>query len=147
MTNQDECYYRIEQTGRTYLGQRDQFSVISSRGNKYIMVMHHYNFNSIIAELPKSWPAADITATFDNVYTYFTSRGYKIIIHKLDNEASSLLPNSIRTKDVEYQLVPPHIHRQNLAERAISAFKDHFIYTHISLYIFGVDSSHKLPSP
>ena len=28
--------------------------------------------------------------------------------------------------DVEYQLTPPHIHRQNAAERAILTFKNHF---------------------
>jgi hypothetical protein len=29
--------------------------------------------------------------------------------------------------DIQYQLVPPHIHRRNAAERAIRTFKNHFI--------------------
>jgi hypothetical protein len=29
--------------------------------------------------------------------------------------------------DVEYQLVPPHYHRRNAAERAIQTFKEHFV--------------------
>jgi hypothetical protein len=29
--------------------------------------------------------------------------------------------------DVEYQLVPPHCHRRNAAERAIRTFKEHFV--------------------
>ena len=28
---------------------------------------------------------------------------------------------------LEYQLVPPHLHSKNIAERAIKTFKDHFI--------------------
>jgi hypothetical protein len=33
----------------------------------------------------------------------------------------------IITNDVEYQLVPPHRHRRNAAERAIRTFKEHFV--------------------
>ena len=32
-------------------------------------------------------------------------------------------------KDISFQLVPPHNHRANLAERAIQTFKAHFIAT------------------
>ena len=38
--------------------------------------------------------------------------------------------------DEKYQLVPPHIHRRNAAERAIQTFKNHFIA--------GLSSVHKL---
>jgi hypothetical protein len=31
------------------------------------------------------------------------------------------------TKDVDFQLVPPHVHRRNAAERAIHTFKNYFI--------------------
>jgi hypothetical protein len=30
-------------------------------------------------------------------------------------------------QNVTFQLVPPHVHRRNPAERAIGTFKDHFI--------------------
>ena len=32
----------------------------------------------------------------------------------------------IRRQGIEYQKVPPHMHQQNAAEKAISTFKDHF---------------------
>jgi hypothetical protein len=35
--------------------------------------------------------------------------------------------NFFITDDVEYQLVPPHFHRRNTAERAIRTFKEHFV--------------------
>ena len=46
----------------------------------------------------------------------------------LDNEASSKFKHLI-TEDlgIKYQLVPPDIHRRNVAERAIQTFKAHFL--------------------
>jgi hypothetical protein len=45
----------------------------------------------------------------------------------LDNEASKLLVDYITGQGIDYQLAPPHVHRRNAAERAISTYKDHFI--------------------
>jgi hypothetical protein len=45
----------------------------------------------------------------------------------LDNEASAALNFFFTTNDVEYQLVPPHCHRRNAAERAIRTFKEQFV--------------------
>jgi hypothetical protein len=43
----------------------------------------------------------------------------------MDNEASATHKKEIR-KNCTIQLVPPNSHRQNLAERAIQTFKNHF---------------------
>jgi hypothetical protein len=37
------------------------------------------------------------------------------------------LNNFFTANDVDYQLVPPHCHRRNAAERAIRTFKEHFV--------------------
>jgi hypothetical protein len=37
------------------------------------------------------------------------------------------LKNFFTTHDAEYQLVPPHCHRRNTAERTICTFKEHFV--------------------
>ena len=44
----------------------------------------------------------------------------------LDNEVSRLLLDAMEKEKIKYQMVPPHIHRANLAERAIQTFKNHF---------------------
>ena len=44
----------------------------------------------------------------------------------MDNEASAELKQAMLSKSILYQLVLPHIHRTNLAERAIQMFKNHF---------------------
>jgi hypothetical protein len=37
------------------------------------------------------------------------------------------LKHFFTANDVEYQLVPPHCHHRNAAERAIRTFKEHFV--------------------
>ena len=54
-------------------------------------------------------------------------RGLRPRLHTLDNEASTSLKDFLTAEKVEYQLVPPHIHRRNSTERAIQTFKNHFI--------------------
>jgi hypothetical protein len=38
-----------------------------------------------------------------------------------------MLLNYIDSEGIDYQLVPPNVHRRNAAERAISTYKDHLI--------------------
>lgn len=37
------------------------------------------------------------------------------------------MKHALQKHKVDYQLVPPHIHRRNAAERAIRTFKNHFL--------------------
>jgi hypothetical protein len=48
-------------------------------------------------------------------------------MHILDNECSAKFKERIKLNNMIYQLVPPHDHRQNIAEKAIQVFKAHFI--------------------
>ena len=48
-------------------------------------------------------------------------------MHILDNECSAEFKEKILENEMEYQLVPPHDHRRNIAEKAIQVFKDHFV--------------------
>ena len=64
---------------------------------------------------------------FQSVLQYLHAQGLRPRLHTLDNEASAILCDYLRSEDVEYQLVPPHIHQRNAFERAIRTFKNHFI--------------------
>jgi hypothetical protein len=55
-----------------------------------------------------------------------TTKGFKKILQTMDNEASAALKTYSTEKEMIYQLVPPHCHRTNAAERAIRTFKQHF---------------------
>ena len=54
-------------------------------------------------------------------------RGHNVDVQILDNEVSADFKKTI-VKDwyATYQLVPPNLHRRNVAERAIRTFKAHF---------------------
>ena len=45
----------------------------------------------------------------------------------MDNEAFIDLKTSLHNNNIRYQLVPPHIHRRNSAERAIRTFKNQLL--------------------
>ena len=45
----------------------------------------------------------------------------------LDNEYSTHFRTSLHNKGIIFELVPPHHHRRNSAERAIRTFKNHII--------------------
>ena len=62
----------------------------------------------------------------------------------LDNEASADYKAAIKSNGLTYELVPPHDHRRNLAEKAIQTFKAHFIAycaecLQVSQCICGID--------
>jgi hypothetical protein len=60
------------------------------------------------------------------VYDEMTAKCFIPKLQKMDNEASAALKNYFTEKDMNYQLVPPHCHITNAAERAIRTFKEHF---------------------
>ena len=52
---------------------------------------------------------------------------------KLDNEASHELQRMLKKNNIDFQLVPPSVHRRNAAERCIHTFKIHFITTILNI--------------
>ena len=53
--------------------------------------------------------------------------GSKPKFQRLDNAISQTVKNDMEQNNMKFQLVPPHKHRQNKADRAIQNFKSHFI--------------------
>ena len=57
-----------------------------------------------------------------------TDIGHHVDIQILDNEVSAEFKKTIQQDwGAKYQLVPPNVHRRNIAERAIRTFKAHFL--------------------
>jgi hypothetical protein len=65
--------------------------------------------------------------SYEHIHQELTSRGFKPKLQTLDSESSAALKSFFTENDVEYQLVPPHCHRRNAAERAIHTFKENFV--------------------
>ena len=87
--------------------QTGKFPIISSRGNKYIMVMFVEDANAILAEPLKSRSERDISNVMIKLHTYLTDRGFKLQTQILDNECPGALKRHFQTNEIDFQLVPP----------------------------------------
>jgi hypothetical protein len=113
--------------GQIYTDHTGRFPVVSSKGNKYIMVLYDYDSNAILAKPIKDCTAPELLKAFQFMEQELVARGLKPKLMKLDNEASKLLKDYLYQQYITFQLVPPYSHRLNAAERAIRSFKDHLI--------------------
>ena len=116
-----------EFSNKIYTDQTGRFPVTSSRGYKYIMIAYEYDSNNILAESLKSRTGLNIKNAYQKIRQLLISRGLTPQIHVLDNECSQILKDYMQGENEEFQLVPPHLHRRNAAERAIQTWKNHFI--------------------
>jgi hypothetical protein len=116
-----------ELEGHTYTNLTGRFPTTSSRGYKYILVLYDYDSNNIQAEPIKIRSDAETIRTYTKIYDELTAKVLKPTFQTMDNEASTALKHFLHSKDIEFQLVAPHVHRQNAAVRAIQTFKNHVI--------------------
>jgi hypothetical protein len=113
--------------GQTYTDQTGRFPVVSSKGNKYIMILYDYDSTAILSQPIKDRTAPESLKAFQIMEQELVARGLKPKLMRLDNEASKLLKTYLHQQDITFKLVPPYSHRRNSAERAIISFKDHLI--------------------
>ena len=102
-----------------------RFPYKSSRSNQYILVAYSYDVNGILAKPINNRSAVSITAAWKHMHRRLHIARVKPEVWILDNKASKLLKSAMNVNNTTYQLVPPHIHQANLAERAIQTFRNH----------------------
>ena len=96
------------------------FPFMSLDGSLCSFVMYHYKTNVILAT-----PVAglDYKSIFLKAYKMqfnnLTSKGYKPKINIMDNQATKHIKAFLTEQMCQLQLVEPHYHRLNAAERAI----------------------------
>ena len=125
-----QCFATIESfetTAKAYSDQTGRFPFTSSRGNQYLMIIYDYDSNAILHEPLKNRTATELTRAWTAIHQRLSIGGSKPEIYILDNEFSTEFETNMKNFDVKFQLVPPHIHRRNAAERAIQTFKHHFL--------------------
>ena len=96
-------------------------------GNQYIMIALHADTNAILVRPFPNKHDAHRIAAYQDIHTRLANANRKPMMHILDNEASMAFQQAITSNGCTFQLVPPHVHRRNAAERAIRTFKDHFL--------------------
>ena len=124
------CYAKVTSftpQAQTHSDQTGKFPVTSKQGNKYVFVLYDYDSNSIQVRPLKNREANSILSAFKSCHQVLSQAGLKPKLHRLDNECSAVLKEYLIDNEVDYQLVPPGIHRRNAAKKAIQTFKNHFI--------------------
>ena len=66
-------------------------------------------------------------AAFKTNIEYFKKRNFKPVFNIIDNVATKAVKSYLEDEGIKMQLVEPHNHRSNAAERAIQTFKNHTI--------------------
>ena len=117
----------VNLTGKFYTDQTGRFPVTSGKGNKYILLVYHYDFTTIHVEPLKTISGLDLKTAHQKLHRLLTNRGLKPHLQILDNECPSVFKKFMRDLNEKVKLIPPHIHRRNSAEWAIQTFKKNCI--------------------
>ena len=89
--------------------------------------MYDYNSNAILSETIKNKQAATICDAFLKIHKVLKAIGSEPKVYIMNNKCSSDLKEDMKKYEIDFQLDPPHIHRQNAAEQALRTYKNHFI--------------------
>jgi hypothetical protein len=97
------------------------------------------NSNAILVKAMKNRTTGEMIQAYQVAVDCLRSAGVTPKMHVLDNECSAKFKERITLNNMQYQLVPPHDHRCNIAEKAIQVFKAHFL-----CILCGVDKAFPL---
>jgi hypothetical protein len=123
--------FSAEEEGNTttFANQTGQFPKKSSKGNQYIMVLVHPDSNGILQEPMKNRTLGKMVKAYQCLIDQLKSAGIPPKHHIFNSECLEESKAKIKKNNMMYQLVSPHNHHRNLAEKAIQTFKAHLIST------------------
>ncbi len=117
--------YNLKNT--VYTNQTGKFPHISSLGNQYIMILHDVDSNSSWAEALKKNTEGKLILARQHALARMKQCGIVPKHQILNNQTSAAYKTAVETSKMMYQLVPPDNHQQNMAEKVIQTFKNHFV--------------------
>lgn len=108
--------------------QTGKFILPSSTGNNYVIIIYDYDSNFNFAQPFCNCTAACLLAAFKHLHIRLCQAGLRQKLQRLDNGCSTLLKELLLdVESIDFQLVPPAVHRRNAAKRAIKTFHNYFI--------------------
>ena len=107
--------------------QTGRFPTKSYRGMQYIMISVELDSNAILVEAMQDRTSGDMIQPYQILVNQLKWQGLRPKMHILDNECSADFKEKILQNDMKYQLVPPHDHRRNVAEKIVQVFKAFFV--------------------
>jgi hypothetical protein len=100
---------------------------MSIDGSVCFFVLYHYKLNPILVKAIANVDDHSINEAYKEVFELLEAKGYKPKMNIMDNQATKCIKKFLTKKKCGLQVVEPHNHRVNAAERAIQTFKDAFI--------------------
>ena len=100
---------------------------MSFDGSVCFFVLYHYEPNAILATPIAGLDNVSIFNTYKKYFKELTAKGFKPKLNVMDNQAMKHIKKILTKNDCKLQVVEPHNHRVNAAERAIQTFKAAFI--------------------
>jgi hypothetical protein len=116
-------------SGTFYNDLTGSFPFVLLEGSSCFFVLYHYESNCILASPIKGMDDRTIFETYKKYFEELTSKGFKPKLNIMDNHATKHIKQFLSENDCKLQLVEPHNHKVNAAERAIQTFKNAFIAT------------------
>jgi hypothetical protein len=116
-----------KKTGILYNDLTGTFPFMSLEGIMCFLIVYHYKTNAILALPIAGFSDNIIFAACQQQYNLLKSKGYKIRLNAIDNQATKVIKKFLDEQQCNLLLVEPHNHCVNAAERAIQTFKVHFI--------------------
>jgi len=113
--------------GVIFSNQTGRFPITSNRGKAYIVVFYVYDANYIHSIPIKSRSKEVLLRAYHEVYEWLLVRGFKPLLHKMDNETLHEVEKFIQGQQTCLQYTPPDMHCTNPAERVIRTWKNHFL--------------------
>ncbi len=89
--------------------------------------MYHYESNAILALPIAGLDDKTIFDAYKIAFDELVLKGFKPKLNIMDNQATKYIKKILTKEECKLQLVEPHNHRVNAAERAIQTFKAAFI--------------------
>jgi hypothetical protein len=100
---------------------------MSLKGNVCFLIIYHYESNAIMALPIANFKDECILAMYKQQFELLESKGHKINLNVMDNQASKVVKKYFTLQNCNLMLVKPNNHRVNATEQAIQTFKTHFI--------------------
>ncbi len=114
-------------TGTIYNNLTGLYPFVSLDGSVCFFVLYHYKSNRILADPITGLDDKTIFEAYKKKFEMLTKKGFKPKLNVMDNQATKYIKQYLDENECRLQLVEPHNHRVNAAERAIQTLKNVFI--------------------
>jgi hypothetical protein len=114
-------------SGIVYNNFTGLFLFMSLDGSVCFFALYHYKSNCILADPIKALDDTTICEAYKKQFDELTKKGFKHKLNVMDNQATKYIKQFLDKNKCKLQLVKPHNHHVNAAERAIQTFKDALI--------------------